>query len=113
MLRHNNFISKRLLLESKSFIVGSIEEALDDFVKSRLVIAMRLHALITAQLAGSPVMALSCDPKITSVSLENHIPHVDLQEPVDSIRLAQFVINQINNFPDPVLIRKNRNHSCK
>lgn len=60
--------TKQLKEASTFSTCQTIDQALDIFSKARLVIPMRLHALILAQLAGAPCSALSYDPKVKAAA---------------------------------------------
>jgi polysaccharide pyruvyl transferase WcaK-like protein len=55
-------------------------EAMALFRGASLVLAMRLHALILAALAGSPVSALSYDPKVQACATELGCSCIDLAD---------------------------------
>jgi polysaccharide pyruvyl transferase WcaK-like protein len=55
-------------------------EAMALFRSASLVLAMRLHALILAALAGSPVSALSYDPKVQACATELGCSCIDLAD---------------------------------
>ncbi|GCE65406.1 polysaccharide pyruvyl transferase CsaB [cyanobiont of Ornithocercus magnificus] len=57
----------------------SVDKAMDKFSSARLVLSMRLHALILSQLSGSPSAALSCDPKISAAANMALVPCTNLQ----------------------------------
>ena len=56
-------------------------EAMALFRSASLVLAMRLHALILAALSGSPVSALSYDPKVQACATELGCGCIDLADP--------------------------------
>ena len=55
------------------------EAALAVFRQAGLVLAMRLHGLILAALAGSPCAALSYDPKVAAAARSIGCPCHDLE----------------------------------
>ena len=59
----------------------SPEAFLQGLADARLVVAMRLHALILAAMADCPLMALSYDPKVQAAAAGMGIPHLDLHNP--------------------------------
>jgi len=57
------------------------EQAMQCFRGASLVLAMRLHGLILAALAGSPCAALSYDPKVAAAAEALDCPWLDLARP--------------------------------
>jgi polysaccharide pyruvyl transferase CsaB len=55
--------------------------ALETFRGASLVLAMRLHGLILAAVAGAPCCALSYDPKVAAAAASIGCPCQDLDEP--------------------------------
>ena len=76
------------------------QEALAWFSSASLVIAMRLHGLILASLAGSPCAALSYDPKVAAAAAGLGCPcqPLDQAAPPDLARQWRALVDQP---PDP------------
>jgi polysaccharide pyruvyl transferase CsaB len=89
----------RLLLErSREVEVSDPGEAMTLFSEAGLVVAMRLHGLILAALAGSPVAALSYDPKVAAVAHSLGCPLQDLEAPPHP-QLAEQWLHQLDQAP--------------
>ena len=67
-LQQQGLISADLAARSRELQVSDPDQALDLFGRAGLVLAMRLHGLILAALAGSPCAALSYDPKVAAAA---------------------------------------------
>ncbi|MFM8525304.1 MAG: polysaccharide pyruvyl transferase CsaB [Cyanobacteriota bacterium] len=67
-----------LAARSREQPVTTVEEATNLFRRAGLVLAMRLHGLILAALAGSPCAALSYDPKVAVAARALGCPCSDL-----------------------------------
>jgi polysaccharide pyruvyl transferase WcaK-like protein len=74
-----NLVPKRVLERSREVVVEEPSGAMALFAEAGLVLAMRLHGLILAALAGSPVAALSYDPKVAAAALALGCPLQDLE----------------------------------
>lgn len=70
-------------LRRRSLLVeaSTPEQAMQRFRDASLVLAMRLHGLILAALAGSPCAALSYDPKVAAAAEALGCPWLDLARP--------------------------------
>jgi polysaccharide pyruvyl transferase CsaB len=86
------------------------EEAMELFSSAGLVVAMRLHGLILAALAGAPTAALSYDPKVSAAATAIGCPCHDLAAapPAD---LASRWQRCLDTPPDPAAILELHNRA--
>jgi polysaccharide pyruvyl transferase CsaB len=82
-LRGAGLVPETLMERSREVEVEAPAEAMDIFARAGLVVAMRLHGLILAALAGSPVAALSYDPKVAAAARGLGCPLQELEGPAD------------------------------
>ena len=80
-LAGEGLLSAALQARSREVRVEDPAGALACFRSAGLVVAMRLHGLILAALAGSPCAALSYDPKVGAAAAAIGCPCHDLSEP--------------------------------
>ncbi len=71
-------VPARLMKRSSTLVPQSLEAVSDLVQRARLVLPMRLHALILARLANSPMAALSYDPKVEAAAAMANVPCVAL-----------------------------------
>lgn len=64
---------------SRVVVPESLEVVTTTVQTARLVLPMRLHALILARLAGCPMAALSYDPKVEAAAAMSGVPCTDLR----------------------------------
>jgi polysaccharide pyruvyl transferase CsaB len=74
-----NLVPKGVMERSREVEVEEPSGAMALFAEAGLVLAMRLHGLILAALAGSPVAALSYDPKVAAAAQALGCPLQDLE----------------------------------
>lgn len=79
-LHQQRLIGEALYQRSRVVHATTPAEAMALFRSASLVLAMRLHALILAALSGSPVCALSYDPKVQACASELGCDCLDLAE---------------------------------
>jgi len=79
-LQQQGLVGDALVRRSRVVEAVTPSEAMALFRSASLVLAMRLHALILAALAGSPVSALSYDPKVQACATELGCSCIDLAD---------------------------------
>jgi len=80
-LSRQDLVGPALAARSRELAAATPQEAMDAFAQAGLVLAMRLHGLILAALAGSPCAALSYDPKVAAAAAGIGCPCHDLDVP--------------------------------
>jgi polysaccharide pyruvyl transferase CsaB len=78
LLHQSDLMPPALAARSHEVVAENAEQAMAFFSRAGLVLAMRLHGLILAALAGSPVTALSYDPKVAAVARALNCPLLEL-----------------------------------
>ena len=81
LLHQADLVPPAVAARSHEVEVEEPAEAMACFARAGLVVAMRLHGLILAALAGSPVAALSYDPKVAAAAQRLNCPLQDLEAP--------------------------------
>ena len=93
-----NVVPKPVRERSREVDVEDPSAAMEMFAEAGLVLAMRLHGLILAALAGSPVAALSYDPKVAAAARALGCPLQDLEAAPDP-HLADQWLQQLDQPP--------------
>ena len=83
-LHAEGLVPAGLLARSRELVVQDPTAALEQFAGASLVLAMRLHGLILAALAGTPTVALSYDPQVAAAAEAIGCPCQDLAVPPPS-----------------------------
>jgi polysaccharide pyruvyl transferase CsaB len=78
-LTQEGLVGPALAGRCRELAVQTPEEAMGVFRQAALVLAMRLHGLILAALAGSPCAGLSYDPKVAAAAAGIGCPCQDLE----------------------------------
>ena len=88
-LREQKLIPENLLHRSHTVVPTELSTVFEQVRTARLVIPMRLHALVLARLAGCPIAALSYDPKVEAAADMAGVPWLPLAQLPDSATLAE------------------------
>lgn len=97
-LNQAQLVPNLVMERSREVEVEDPSMAMALFAEAGLVVAMRLHGLILAALAGSPVAALSYDPKVAAAAQGLGCPLQDLEIPPHP-QLAGQWIQQLDQPP--------------
>lgn len=98
-LREQKLLPESLVHRSHTIVPTELNTVFEQVRTARLVIPMRLHALVLARLAGCPIAALSYDPKVAAAADMAGIPWVPLAQLPDSATLAEQWCNQADQPP--------------
>jgi polysaccharide pyruvyl transferase WcaK-like protein len=107
-LIQQGLIPADLATRSREQRVETVEEASALFERAGLVLAMRLHGLILAALAGSPCAALSYDPKVAAAAQAITCPCGDLAENLTADALLHTWQRQLDQPQDPSTVARLR-----
>jgi polysaccharide pyruvyl transferase CsaB len=107
-LDQQGLVPEGLRQRSSEVHVADPQGALDLFAGAGLVLAMRLHGLILAALAGSPCAALSYDPKVSAAASAIGCGDQDLAQPQQVEDLLQQWQAVLDQPPSPAAIEAQR-----
>ena len=105
-LVNQNLVPATLLARSSTVVPRSLNHVFELVSTARLVLPMRLHALILARLAGCPMAALSYDPKVDAAAEMAQVPFVRLNALPDSEQLADQWITEVDQEADRSVIQR-------
>ena len=106
-LDSRGLVGQELRRRSRELELETPGEAMAVFASAGLVVAMRLHGLILAALAGSPCAALSYDPKVAAAAAGIGCPCHDLARS-PSADLADTWNRAVDRPLDPAVIGAQR-----
>ena len=98
---------------SQTVVPTELNTVYEQVSRARLVIPMRLHALVLARLAGCPIAALSYDPKVAVAADMAGIPWLQLAALPDSATIADQWLEQADQPPAPDQIASIRNDASR
>ena len=105
MMKYNaKVLSKNLTMEEKMMYIK----------ESKLMIGMRLHALIFAATVGTPMIGISYDPKIDSYLKLIEQPSIgNVEIEWSPLELTNMVLDIISNYDNEKIILENKTHKLK
>jgi polysaccharide pyruvyl transferase WcaK-like protein len=113
LLRHleaKGWLPPALAARSREESAESPRQAMEVFERAGLVVAMRLHGLILAALAGAPCAALSYDPKVAAAAAGLGCPCLDPADAGSSSPLPEWR-RCLDLPPDPAAVDRLREHA--
>ena len=107
-LKDRGLIPAALAARSSTIVPRSVETVFATVRKARLVLPMRLHALILARLTGCPVAALSYDPKVEAAAEMAGVPWLKLDKLPSAARIHSQWLASADTPADPQTIEQIR-----
>ncbi len=112
-LQADGLMSAVLAERSRFVLATSLPQVMDVFSRAQLVLPMRLHALILAQLAGAPCSALSYDPKVRAAAAMAGVDCAELDAlPSRSVLLERWS-RQMMQPPDPQILQSIKDDAAR
>lgn len=102
-LRVSGWLPPGLAARSREESAETPRQAMEIFEGAGLVVAMRLHGLILAAVAGAPCAAISYDPKVAAAAAALGCPSLDPAAAADSTPLADWR-RCLDRPPDPAAV---------
>ena len=112
-LQEQRLVPDSLARRSSTVVPTTLDSVFEQVRTARMVIPMRLHALVLARLAGCPMAALSYDPKVAAAAEMAAIPWVSLNQLPDSATLEQQWCAQADLAPSPERIATIRREASR
>ena len=112
-LQEQKLMPESLVRRSSTVVPTDLTMVFAQVRTARLVIPMRLHALVLARLAGCPVAALSYDPKVAAAAEMAGIPCQPLARLPDAATLEQEWLVQADLAPSPERITTIRRDAAR
>ena len=107
-LQEQRLVPDLLARRSSTVVPTTLDSVFEQVRTARLVIPMRLHALVLARLAGCPMAALSYDPKVEAAAEMARVPWLKL----DKLPSVERILNQwqaaADSPADPQIIEEIR-----
>jgi polysaccharide pyruvyl transferase CsaB len=110
-LKGGGLMPAGLIARSREVRVDTPDAAMEVFSRAGLVLAMRLHGLIVAALAGAPLAALSYDPKVRAAAAALGCACLDLEEPQQAAALTQEWLARMDQLPRAGVVDRLRRDS--
>jgi len=107
-LKERGLVPAALAARSSTIVPGSIETVFETVRKARLVLPMRLHALILARLTGCPMAALSYDPKVEAAAEMAGVPWLKLDKLPSVARILSQWLAAADTPAEPQIIEQIR-----
>ena len=99
-------VPAKLLARSTTVIPRSLDHVFELVSTARLVLPMRLHALILARLVGCPMAALSYDPKVDAAAEMAQVPCTRLNDLPSTDHLAAQWMAEADQEADRAVIQR-------
>ena len=112
-LQEQRLVPDSLARRSSIIVPTTFDSVFEQVRTARLVIPMRLHALVLARLAGCPMAALSYDPKVAAAAEMAAIPWVSLDQLPNAATLEQQWCSQADLAPSPERIATIRREASR
>ena len=112
-LQEQRLVPDSLARRSSTVVPTTLDSVFEQVRTARLVIPMRLHALVLARLAGCPMAALSYDPKVAAAAEMAAIPWVSLDQLPDAATLEHQWCAQADLAPYPEQIATIRREASR